>query len=161
MCQSKASSSVIIGVCTFNRAMHLQRCLESLLKMKYDNYKVVIVDNNSTDDTSKILKSYPQITCLLEEKQGIACARNKFLEYCSKQDDLDYIGFIDDDETVPEDWIDNMLECMQSNEEIAVVCGPCIPQYYEVSAHIWLPDGLHNANQYKQDINITYKKWMH
>lgn len=157
-CQGK-KASVVIGVCTFNRAGPLRRCLESLLKLQYSNYKIVVVDNNSTDDTAKILKGYPQITCLVEEKQGIACARNKFLEYCSWQDDVDYIGFIDDDETVPEDWIDSMLGCMQSNEEIAVACGPCVPIYYEVNAPpIWLPDGLHNANQYKQDINAVYKE---
>lgn len=152
---------VIICICTYNRAFSLKRCLESLVKIKYNNFEIVVVDNNSTDSTKDVVKEFENVDYLLEVKQGVAFARNCFLNYCHKlqeQTNISYIAFIDDDETVPENWIEKMLDCMICNSQIAVVSGPCIPIYFEQQAPVWLPEGLHNANEHKKDINQAYKK---
>ena len=149
---------VLICVCTYNRAISLKRCIESLLKLNYNNFQVVVVDNNSSDATKDIIKEFPQVKYLLEEKQGVAFARNCFLNYCKKEKNVSYIAFIDDDETVPKFWIAKMLDCMNCNSRLAVVCGPCIPVYFEQEAPNWLPDGLHNANEHRKDVNAIFTK---
>ena len=46
---------VVIGVCTYNRCKDLRRLLQSLIKLDYPNFEIIVVDNNSTDQTAKII----------------------------------------------------------------------------------------------------------
>ena len=46
---------VVIGVCTYNRCLGLKRLLQSLIKLDYPNFEIIVVDNNSTDQTAKII----------------------------------------------------------------------------------------------------------
>ena len=137
-------AKIYIGICTYNRAESLKRTLESALNLDYRNYKIVVIDNNSADNTIDIVKLYPQVIYLLEKKQGIAYARNRFLAYCIEKNDAEYIGFIDDDETLPRNWLSSMLDCFKTNKRIAVVTGAVIP-VYEILPPEYMPDGLHNA----------------
>ena len=73
---------VYIGICTYNRANSLKRTLESVMKLKYKSYNVVVIDNNSNDNTKEIVSFFPNVTYISEKKQGIAFARNRFLDYC-------------------------------------------------------------------------------
>lgn len=42
---------VAVGVCTYNRSNDLKRLLDSLKKLNYPNFEIIVVDNNSNDDT--------------------------------------------------------------------------------------------------------------
>lgn len=44
---------VVIGVCTYNRCKDLRRLLQSLIKLDYPNFEIIVVDNNSTDQDRK------------------------------------------------------------------------------------------------------------
>lgn len=125
MGSSKICPKVVVGVCTYNRSKDLKRLLESLQKLDYPNYEIIVVDNNSIDDTREITESFDNVKYVLEKEQGIAYARNKLLDTC--KDDVEYLGMVDDDETVNPDWIDRMLECMFSNKKIIAVGGQYIP----------------------------------
>lgn len=151
-------AKIYIGICTYNRAESLKRTLESALNLDYRNYKIVVIDNNSADNTIDIVKLYPQVIYLLEKKQGIAYARNRFLAYCIEKNDAEYIGFIDDDETLPRNWLSSMLDCFKTNKRIAVVTGAVIP-VYEILPPEYMPDGLHNAYENKKEINTFYEKF--
>lgn len=149
---------VYIGICTYNRANSLKRTLESVMKLKYKSYNVVVIDNNSNDNTKEIVSFFPNVTYISEKKQGIAFARNRFLDYCRKKDDAKYIGFIDDDETLPEDWLNNMIACFEISSKVVVVTGAIMP-VYEVAPPKYMPDGLHNAYENKKEINTVYKEF--
>ena len=45
---------VAVGVCTYNRSNDLKRLLNSLKKLNYPNFEIIVVDNNSNDDTEKV-----------------------------------------------------------------------------------------------------------
>jgi glycosyltransferase involved in cell wall biosynthesis len=51
---------ISIVVCTRNRSRLLQGCLNSLAKQSRSDkdYDVIVVDNNSTDDTNEIIKKF-------------------------------------------------------------------------------------------------------
>ena len=153
-----SGEKVYIGICTYNRANSLKRTLKSIMKLKYKNYNVVVIDNNSNDKTKDIVLSFSNVIYILEKKQGIAFARNRFLDYCRKKDDAKYIGFIDDDETLPEDWLNNMIACFETNNKVVVVTGAIMP-VYEITPPKYMPDGLHNAYENKKEINTFYKKF--
>ena len=70
-------ASVII--ITKNHSSFLKRCLNNLLNQTYNNYEIVIVDDNSSDDTSELVNSFNSNKLnyyLNSEKKGLASLRN-------------------------------------------------------------------------------------
>lgn len=92
--------SVIIPV--YNVEKYLNRCLDSVIKQSYQNLEIILVDDGSTDNSSKICDEYAQkdkrIVVLHKENGGLSDARNKGLDICTGN----YISFIDSD-----DWLEN------------------------------------------------------
>jgi len=111
--------SVIIV--TRNQSEVLKSCLNSLITQTKTPDEVIIVDNNSTDNTKEILKLFKKKLnlCYLSEKRiGISFARNKGI----KSSRYDLIGFIDSDCVADKDWVKNMKLCFK-NLNVEVVCG--------------------------------------
>ena len=50
--------SIGIVIVNYNGEKYQNDCIDSILKSKYDNYKIIIVDNKSTDNSMKMLDSY-------------------------------------------------------------------------------------------------------
>lgn len=51
-------SIVIVG---YNAGENLSRCLDSIYNQNYRNFEVIFVNNGSTDKTTLILRSYPEV----------------------------------------------------------------------------------------------------
>jgi glycosyltransferase involved in cell wall biosynthesis len=104
-----ADFSVVIP--TYNGEKRLPKLLESLrsqLQTESLSWDIIVVDNNSQDNTAKLIqslqKNWPSnvpLRYILESQQGAAFARQRGL----KEADSDLIGFIDDDNIVASDWI--------------------------------------------------------
>ena len=82
-------------------------CIESLLNQETNyEYEVIVVDNNSTDNTKKIIKKYEQesslITYCLEKELGISRSRNKGMQKAT----FDWIVYVDDDAKAHTDLIE-------------------------------------------------------
>lgn len=119
---------ISVLICTYNRSEKLIKCLQSieisLLKAALISAEIVIVDNNSTDDTQHKVKEWSnncQYTVIIdkETKQGIAYARNKSIEVA--QGDL--FICIDDDCTIDEDYIQNVLNYYRHDTDIIIRFG--------------------------------------
>ena len=69
---------VSIIIINYNGKHHLQPCLESLLKINYNNTEIIIVDNNSTDDSVNFVsKNFPDVILIkLNENKGFAEPNN-------------------------------------------------------------------------------------
>ena len=81
--------SIIIP--SYNSALFIRRCLDSLLKQTYSNWEAIVIDNHSTDDTVSIVKSYgdSRIQCYLIHNEGvIAKSRNYGITFAKG----DYVG---------------------------------------------------------------------
>jgi len=89
--------SVVIPV--YNCEKTIKACINSLLKQDID-MEIVVVDNNSTDDTVNIINSYIQkydfIKLAACAEQGVSSARNTGIRHAAG----DYIFFIDGDDTL-------------------------------------------------------------
>ncbi len=48
--------SIVIPTC--NRVELLKKCLDSIFVSNYNNYEVIVIDDNSKDDTESVLLSY-------------------------------------------------------------------------------------------------------
>ena len=89
--------SVIIPC--FNSEEYITRAIESILKQSYTNYEIILVNNNSTDNTYNILQEYAKkkaglVNVFNEYKKGAPAARNKGLSEAKGE----WIQFLDADD---------------------------------------------------------------
>lgn len=90
--------SVIIPV--YNVEKYLSRCLDSLIKQTFSDWEAIIVDDGSTDNSSKIITTYSQqekrIIMIEQKNQGLSIARNNGLKKAQGK----YIYFLDSDDQI-------------------------------------------------------------
>ncbi len=107
-----------VVVPTYNRADSLIRMLKSLREQKLKQFKVIIIDDNSTDNTLEAIrenKGSLNIKVLHNEKNmGAGYSRNKGI----KESKSKYIAFIDDDCTADPEWISDFYSFMESNPDV-------------------------------------------
>ena len=97
-------TSVIIP--SFNEAHYLPLCLEALARQSLPVYEVIVVDNNSSDESiSAAKRNFPTVRFLREKKQGIVFARNTGFNAAKG----DVFVKLDADTLVDEDWHEHMM----------------------------------------------------
>ncbi|HKH59293.1 MAG TPA: glycosyltransferase family 2 protein [Flavitalea sp.] len=118
---------VSIVILNWNGRKYLEQFLPSVLSSTYSNYKVVVIDNASTDDSVSFLESnYSQIKIIsLPGNFGFAKGYNEGL----KQVQGDYYILLNSDVEVERDWIEPAIALMQSNKNIAA-CQPKLLQFH-------------------------------
>ena len=82
---------ITVLIATYNRAAVLSRTLEALTSVERTGIdcSIVIIDNNSTDNTTEVVKDYGEqlpLSLLKEPRQGKNCALNKALRECALKD---------------------------------------------------------------------------
>ena len=88
--------TVSVVIPTYNRIKFIIRAIDSVLKQTYPIHQIIVVDNNSTDNTSEILRNkYTKIEILSEHKQGVSSARNKGIKFSNS----DWIALLDSDDS--------------------------------------------------------------
>jgi glucosyl-dolichyl phosphate glucuronosyltransferase len=126
---SEPEVSVIIP--TYNRSSLLRDAVDSVLGQESDAvYEIVVVDNNSKDDTpavvQSLIKQHPgRMSYVVETQQGNAYARNRGV----KEARAPIIGFIDDDVTVESNWLTSLKNALDSHPELSFVGGKVLPQW--------------------------------
>lgn len=104
--------SIIIP--TKNRAYCLRKAINSILSQAYTDFELLVVDGNSTDDTTKLVNSYEDKRIRLisnENDNGVASARNKGI----KESTGEYVGYLDSDDFVYNNWLESVDKYIISN----------------------------------------------
>lgn len=101
----KTEQRISIIIPAYNEECHLAACLNAIAVQTVQPYEVIVVDNNSTDATTAIARSYPFVTLLHEPEQGIVFARNTGFNAAGGE----IIGRTDADVTLPPDWAARVL----------------------------------------------------
>ena len=131
---------ISVVVCTFNREKLLPGCLESLAAQTIpaDAYEVLIIDNNSSDQTQKvtaeITKKYPHFKSFLEPAQGLSFARNLGVSKAKAE----YIGFIDDDSIADTHWLEEALRIIK--EKKPDIFGGAVSSLFSEGKPEWLKE---------------------
>ena len=114
---------VSVVILNFNGEDLLQQFLPSVVKHSHsEDVEVFVVDNCSTDDSLQILEQYPEVKLIaLPENYGFAKGYNVALQ----QIDAKYVVLLNSDVEVSENWLQPMIELLETNEEIAA-CQPKI-----------------------------------
>jgi glycosyltransferase involved in cell wall biosynthesis len=119
--------SVIIP--TFNRWPLLREAIESVLKQSYRDFELIVIDDGSTDDTSKgLAKMVSQLRFFSLPRKGVSAARN----FGVRQSVGRYIAFLDSDDL----WLPRKLE-----KQVAFMSGQSEIQICQTE-EIWIRNGV-------------------
>ena len=121
-----SNPSVAIVILNFNGSKDLQEFLPSVLASTYNNKKVVVADNASTDDSISVLKQhFPTVEILInKQNDGFAGGYNWALSLV----EADYFVLLNSDVEVTPNWIEPIIELMESDKSIAA-CQPKLLAY--------------------------------
>ena len=113
-----SAPKVSIIIVNYNGKELLQKCLDSLLKVNYDNFEIILVDNNSTDGTVEfITKNYPSLIIIkLDSNKGFAEPNN----VAAKISKGKYLLFLNNDTVVTPNFISEMVKVMETDKKIAI-----------------------------------------
>jgi glycosyltransferase involved in cell wall biosynthesis len=127
------ASEVVVSVVipTYNRSALLRDAVASVLAQEFARpFEIVIVDNNSKDDTESVARrlvdEHPRkVHYVRETQQGNAHARNLGVRTARGA----IIAFIDDDVFVERDWLTTLTNALDSRSDLSFVGGRVLPQW--------------------------------
>ena len=130
---------VSVIICTYNRCNILPKALRSVLSQNARgvSYEVLIVDNNSTDQTRQVcdsfLSNHANMRYIFEGKQGISHARNAGIANATAS----ILAFTDDDVHASNDWVASIKKTFDGYPEVDCVGGKVLPEW-ESKPPAWL-----------------------
>lgn len=94
----------------YNKEKTLATCIESLINQSYprEGYEIILIDNDSTDNSPRIARQYPSVRLLQEKKRGAYAARNAGILAAHGV----FLVFTDADVEVPRDWLANISNAL-------------------------------------------------
>lgn len=119
----KNEKLVYIVVLNYNGYKDTIECLKSLSKINYKNYKIVVVDNCSTDNSVENIKNYiVDNVYLLEsnENLGFAGGNNIGIKF-ALENDAEYILLLNNDIIVDKDFLSNMIDGFKNNFDVGMI----------------------------------------
>jgi hypothetical protein len=133
MRSSTGHPKVSIIILNWNGLEDTIECLESLKKITYSNYEVVVVDNGSQGDAVEVLREkFGDYIHVIENDKnyGFAEGNNIGMRYALANFNPDYILLLNNDIVVAADFLTELVKAAESDSSIGIV-GPKIYSYDE------------------------------
>ena len=112
--------SVIVPV--YNVEEYLEECLNSIQHQTYSNIEVILVNDGSTDHSQEICERYckqdPRFRLINQANKGLSGARNHGMTESKGE----FITFVDSDDVIKDDMLEQLLKHMTSEEMDIVEC---------------------------------------
>ena len=122
------SNKVSVIIPTHNCEKYIVRCIESVMSQTYPDIEVIVVENNSEDNTPALCDEYDakhqNLTIIHTKEKGVSRARNLGLSKATG----DYIMFVDSDDWLAIDAVEKLVAKIKEDESDLVFCG-----YYNAS----------------------------
>ena len=123
------------------------------------DYEVIIVDNNSIDNTQEIALSfverYPNFRYIKEPKQGLSHSRNRGY----KEAYGEYVAYIDDDARAEKKWVENIIGFALRRPDIVAFGGPYKRFVFEEIPK-WYKDSYGSCNLGEEERPIAHNEWI-
>ncbi|MGZ8558866.1 MAG: glycosyltransferase [Chitinophagaceae bacterium] len=169
---------ISVVICTYNRDKFIGEALNCLAKqtLSAELFEIIIVDNDSTDNTPGISKnfiaSHPELNIryVPEANKGLSFARNRGIAEAKAP----IITYIDDDAEATPGFLQSIVSFMQADKTIVGVGGKVVPKYSESKEPEWMskylngfvglmdygikPKRFDGSMKYPAGCNMTYTK---
>lgn len=113
ICKNTIETNLLYDLCiivpAYNVEKYINECIDSILiqQTKY-KYKIIIVEDGATDNTSICLQEYENLSnikIIHQENRGLSGARNRGLEFIEAR----FVMFVDSDDSLPQGTIESLL----------------------------------------------------
>jgi GT2 family glycosyltransferase len=123
------SPKVSIILLNWNQEEDTIECLESLKKIEYPNYDIVLVDNGSTDGSRRVVKDkFPQVHLIENDRNfGFSEGNNVGMRFALKNG-ADYVFLLNNDTVVSKNILKELINVLENNSSIGIA-GPVIYRY--------------------------------
>jgi len=105
----------------YNARQYITESIESVIAQTYTNWELIIVDDDSTDDTASIIKEFsqqdPRIKYLYQDRGRQGKARNKAI----KNSNGDYIAFLDADDLWEQSKLEVQIDAIENSPDITLL----------------------------------------
>lgn len=147
---------ISVIICTRNRSEYLPECIESLLNQETEQeFELLVVDNDSLDDTENVICKYGQISAQIyyykEKKIGLSYARNTGYKKAS----YDWVAYVDDDAKAHPDFVE--VACDTILHQKFDCFGGIYNAWFKYEFPQWLPEGFGSNRARMPNIIITLK----
>ncbi|HSX15147.1 MAG TPA: glycosyltransferase family 2 protein [Candidatus Saccharimonadales bacterium] len=120
MTSSKSLPTISVVIPAYNEQDFIGQCLESLSEQELKPLEIIVVDNNSRDQTGAIASGYPLVKVIKEPKQGIVYARNAGFNAARG----DIIARCDADSHLSKTWLAHIAATFATDTDLAALTGP-------------------------------------
>jgi len=171
----KIADMVSVIIPCYNVETVVKRAIDSVLQQSFQEWELILVDNNSSDNTSSVLegyqKEYPsKIKIFVEKKKGAPAARNRGLKEAMGK----WIQFLDADDEISSGKIEGQFSIAEKNEPALVIGSYKIIKTFDgteqfidkkiSSDDIWLGLirsnlGITSANLWNRDVLLSVQGW--
>jgi glycosyltransferase involved in cell wall biosynthesis len=158
------SPKVSVVVACYNGERTVQACLDSLERLDYPDFEVILVDDGSTDATAQIAARHPKVRTIRHEKNlGLSVARNTGIAAAAGE----IIAFTDADCRADEDWLYYLVGDLLDSE-FAGIGGPNLlpPEDSPVAASVMVSPGgpahvmlTDRQAEHIPGCNMAFYKW--
>lgn len=119
--ERKTLISVIVPI--YKVEQYLDECVESIINQTYKNLEIILVDDGSPDDCPAMCDEWAKrdnrIKIIHKKNGGLSSARNVGLDVATGE----YISFVDSDDFICQDALQNLYDRFQGNDTIGIVSG--------------------------------------
>ena len=130
---------IFIIVLSYNGGKLIKNCLKSLQKVDYQNLSIVVIDNNSQDDSvKKIRVLFPKVTVIENSDNiGFAGGNNIGIRYALKNK-ADYVLLLNQDTEVEPDFLIELIKIASKDSQIGLL-SPLI--FWKKTKQVWFSKG--------------------
>jgi GT2 family glycosyltransferase len=126
---------VSVVICTRGRRDHLIRCLESLLRLTYEEHELILVDNN--EPGAGVFDLAGQYPCRYIKALRPGLARSRNVALADSRGTI--VAFTHDDAEVEPGWLDGLVGGF-ADPSVAAVVGPVLPRELSTQGQEWIED---------------------
>lgn len=146
--------SVIVPV--YNAEKHLARCVDSILNQSYKELEVILVDDGSVDNSSKLCDAYmakdKRVKVIHKENGGVSSARNTGINVSKGQ----FVTFVDSDDWIEKNMYESLIQKIKEENVDMVKC--C---YYKEENGIATKLGCAYSTSKKIDLTTKKKDFLY
>ncbi len=126
--------TITFVVPVYNAETTLERTIESILHQTDERYKIIIVNDGSTDGTDKICRGYiangaDKITYIKQENRGLGGARNRGMDEVTTE----YVSFLDSDDWLMPEYVENINKQLEQQKPEIIMT---LPQIYHEGSKV-------------------------